>query len=160
MPSPHPETLIATFAPLLEAARDVDLSNPSAAEAVLNERWNVTGPEAKALEKQLIELLEAGEIANRGEPPVRFGRVAKASPETSEQSIDVVDMTGPGPRHRHPNGEIDLCIALEGEPTFDGRPPGWVVYPPDSVHVPTVAGGRMLVVYLLPGGAIEFDSGT
>ena len=65
-------------------------------------------------------------------------------------------MTGPGPKHRHPTGEVDYCVALEGEPTFDGQPPGWVVMAPDSVHVPTVAGGAMLIVYLLPQGAMEF----
>jgi hypothetical protein len=37
-----------------------------------------------------------------------------------------------------------------------GEPPGWVVEPPGSVHVPTVAGGTMLIVYLLPRGEIEF----
>ena len=65
-------------------------------------------------------------------------------------------MTAPGPMHVHPQGEIDLCFAEDGEPTFDGQPPGWVVYPPGSKHVPTVAGGKMLILYLLPGGAIEF----
>ena len=33
---------------------------------------------------------------------------------------------------------------------------GWVVESPGSEHVPTVEGGRMLIVYLLPEGAIEF----
>ena len=65
-------------------------------------------------------------------------------------------MNGPGPRHRHPDGEVSYCLAMDGEPTFDGRPPGWVVLPPDSNHVPTVEGGTMLIAYLLPGGAIEF----
>jgi hypothetical protein len=65
-------------------------------------------------------------------------------------------MTGPGPRHRHPRGELNYCIALEGAPTFMGQAPGWVVEPPGSEHVPTVAGGRMLIVYLLPQGEIEF----
>jgi hypothetical protein len=31
-----------------------------------------------------------------------------------------------------------------------------VVFPPDSAHVPTVTGGRMLIVYFLPGGAVEW----
>ena len=39
---------------------------------------------------------------------------------------------------------------------FDGQGAGWVVYPADSAHVPTVSGGRALVLYLLPQGAIEF----
>ena len=67
-----------------------------------------------------------------------------------------LDVRGAGPLHRHPAGEVNWCIALEGEPTFMGQPPGWVVEPPGSEHVPTVSGGRMLIVYLLPAGAIEF----
>jgi hypothetical protein len=39
---------------------------------------------------------------------------------------------------------------------FDGRGAGWLVYGPDTAHSPTVSGGRALVLYLLPGGAIEF----
>ncbi len=148
--------MIDTFRPLLEAARGLDLAQPGAAEALLNQRFPPHSPAALALNEQLFELLAAGRIAERGAPPVRYGRVAKASPATLEHSIDVVLMTAPGPRHRHPQGEIDYCVARSGSPTFDGKPPGWLVLPPDSVHVPTVAGGEMLVVYLLPGGAIEF----
>jgi hypothetical protein len=61
-----------------------------------------------------------------------------------------------GPHHIHPNGEIDLVMPIEEEVRFDGRPAGWVVYPPGSGHCPTVSGGRALVLYLLPQGAIEF----
>jgi len=149
-------SMIETFRPLLDAARGVSLSDPAAAEALLNERLAPDSPEARAMNAALVALLEEGEIANRGELPVRFGRVAKAGEATDGYSIDAVHMTGPGPRHRHPNGEIDWCIPLSGEPTFDGRAGGWLVLGPDSVHVPTVAGGAMLVVYLLPDGAIEF----
>ena len=39
---------------------------------------------------------------------------------------------------------------------FDGRAAGWVVYGPGSAHRPTVSGGKALVLYLLPDGAIEF----
>ncbi len=61
-----------------------------------------------------------------------------------------------GPHHRHPNGEIDLIMPLAGDAKFDGRGAGWLVYGPDSSHSPTVSGGRALVLYLLPQGAIEF----
>ena len=141
--------MLDVFAPLIDAARSLPLDDPSAAEAELKRRFDPEGEDAQALRERLVGLLEAGEIANRGEPPVRWGRAAKPSEETAEFSIDVVDMTGPGPKHRHPAGEIDYCIALDGEPTFDGRSPGWVVYGPDSTHVPTVAGGRV-VGELLP----------
>ena len=54
-----------------------------------------------------------------------------------------------------PDGEIDLVMPREGEARFDGRPAGWVVYPPRSAHRPTVAGARALVLYL-PEGRIQF----
>jgi len=96
---------------------------------------------------------------------IRFGRVLKATPRTHGFSVDVVDMDDiAGPHHRHPNGEIDLVmplasgdgVAAGGAATFDGQSAGWKVYGPGSAHRPTVRGGRALVLYLLPDGAIEF----
>jgi len=149
--------MLSTFQPLIDAARDLDLSDPPTAEETLKERLDPGGEAVAALRRDLLRLLEAEEIANRGELPVRWSRVAPASESTAGYSIDVVHMSGPGPRHRHPRGEIDFCLALDGTPTFDGRDPGWVVLPPDSTHVPTVDGGRMLIVYLLPEGEIDFQ---
>ncbi|NJO12180.1 MAG: DUF4863 family protein [Gammaproteobacteria bacterium] len=63
-----------------------------------------------------------------------------------------------GPYHRHPLGEIDLVMPFTKGVTFDGRGAGWRVYGPNSSHSPTVAGGRALILYLLPGGQIEFMS--
>jgi len=148
--------MLETFQPLLDAAAGVDLTDPEAARATLTARLDPASDEGQRLSAALVALLEAGQVADRGEPPVRYSRAAKATEETGGFSIDVVDMTGPGPRHRHPNGEVNWCVALDGAPTFDGQGPGWVVEPPGSEHVPTVEGGRMLIVYLLPEGAIEF----
>lgn len=150
--------MLEIFKPLIDAATGVSLSDPDAARAELNSRLDPDSPEGHQLSQALVELLEAGKVADRGAPPVRYSRAAKATEETGGFSIDVVDMTGPGPRHRHPNGEVNWCVALEGAPTFGGQGPGWVVETPGSEHVPTVSGGRMLIVYLLPEGAIEFAS--
>lgn len=150
--------MLDTFRPLLEAAQGLDLEDPEAARAALVDRFDPESPAARALEAELQDLLAAGRIADRGEPPVKWGRVAKATDDSLGFSIDVVHMSGPGPRHRHPGGEVNYCIALEGDPRFDGQPAGWVVLPPDSTHVPTVEGGTMLIVYLLPSGQIEFLS--
>jgi len=151
--------MLDTFQPLLRAAQGLDLSSPAKARAELVKRFDPAAPAAKALEQELVALLAAGKVAERGELPVKYGRVAKAGAPTLDFSIDVVHMNGAGPLHRHPNGEVNYCIALEGQPTFDGHPPGWVVFPPESRHVPTVAGGTMLIVYLLPQGAMEFLKG-
>ena len=149
-------TLVDSFRPLLEAASGLPLDDPARARAELSKRFDPSSPKAVALNAKLREHLDKGEIAERGAPPVKYGRVAKSGPETADFSIDVVHMSGPGPRHLHPEGEINYCIALDGAPTFMGQPPGWVVEPPGSEHVPTVAGGTMLIVYLLPRGRIEF----
>lgn len=61
-----------------------------------------------------------------------------------------------GPHHRHPAGEIDMVMPINPAATFDGIGRGWKAYEPGSAHRPTVRGGRALVLYLLPGGSIEF----
>ncbi len=148
--------MLETFQPLIDAAKGIDLNDPVAAREELVRRLDPDSDEGRELSAALVRLLEEGSVADRGEPPVKYSRAAKASDETSGFSIDVVDMSGPGPRHRHPNGEMNWCIALDGDPRFGGKAPGWVVEVPGSEHVPTVSGGRMLIVYLLPDGAIEF----
>ncbi len=88
---------------------------------------------------------------------IRYGRVIKAGDETSGFSVDVVEMENlAGPHHRHPNGEIDMIMPLDSGARFDGRSAGWLVYGPQSAHAPTVTGGKALVLYLLPEGAIDF----
>ncbi|MEO6708022.1 MAG: DUF4863 family protein [Planctomycetota bacterium] len=150
--------MLETFRPLLEAATGLDLSDPAKARIELERRLDPSSAKARELSKELLRLCNEGKIANRGEMPVKWGRVAKATPETLDQSIDVVLMNGAGPRHRHPRGEVNFCMAVEGAPTFEGQAPGWVVLPPNSTHVPTVSGGTMLIVYLLPHGEMEFEA--
>lgn len=88
---------------------------------------------------------------------IRYGRVIKPADALARFSVDVVDMADiAGPHHTHPDGEIDLIMPIDAGATFDGRPAGWCVYGPGTAHRPTVAGGRALVLYLLPEGRIEF----
>ena len=98
-----------------------------------------------------------GWLCDREGGGIRYGRVFKPAPDLNQFSVDVVDMTDlAGPHHTHPNGEIELVMQFAPGATFDGRGAGWVVYGPASAHRPTVAGGRALVLYLLPEGRIEF----
>ncbi|MCB9915109.1 MAG: DUF4863 family protein [Planctomycetes bacterium] len=148
--------MLDTFRPLLEAAQGLDLTDPAAAVATLNARLDPASAAGRAVAADLVRLLEEGAICDRGELPVRWSRAAKPSEASLGFSIDTVHMNGAGPRHRHPQGEVNYCVALEGAPSFEGCTNGWVVMPPDSVHVPEVRGGTMLIVYLLPEGAMEF----
>ncbi len=126
-------------------------------ETDLNQRFPANGTVVAEIAAACRTGSAAGWLCNREQGGIRFGRVAKPSPELHGYSIDVVDMNEvAGPHHAHPNGEVDLIMPTEGDARFDGRGAGWLVYPAGSSHRPTVSGGRAFVLYLLPGGAIEF----
>lgn len=149
--------LIAALKPLLDTLASLDTADPEAAAAVLNEKHPVASLSELAAFFRIG--VEEGWLCDRQAGEVSYSRVAKASdPMTQNMSIDAVHMHGPGPGHTHPKGEFDLCFAVEGEPTFDGRPAGWTVYPPNSWHVPTVRGGSMDILYFLPEGAMRFEA--
>ncbi|MCH2112192.1 MAG: DUF4863 family protein [Planctomycetes bacterium] len=142
--------------PLLEFASGLDLSDTEGAASALEMEFPFAGPFVQELGSALRAALADGVICDQGEAPMSWSRLFRPDESSSQFSADVVDMNGCGPCHTHPQGEIDLCFALEGEPRFDGNPEGWTVYGPDSTHVPTVEDGRMLILYLLPGGAFQF----
>ncbi len=150
------DALHAALAPVLEVVASIDPSSPDAA-ATLEARLPLDGGALRALGAALRAAVAEGVVADREAGGVRFSRLKKAASER-ELSVDVVHMSTPGPGHTHPNGEVDLCFAASGEPRFDGRAPGWTVYPPGSWHVPTVEGGSMDILYFLPGGAIRFEA--
>ncbi|AKU92911.1 DUF4863 family protein [Vulgatibacter incomptus] len=149
-------SLVTELSRLAHLVAELDLSRPEEAVRALDEALP-TG-RRRDFETMLIEAHGEGTLTPRQGTPegVWFGRVAKPSVETSEMSIDAVDMEGEATPHTHPRGEVSFCVAREGAPLFDGHSPGWVVLPPGSHHTPTVVGGRMLIVYFLPGGAVEW----
>lgn len=151
-----PTTLLEMLSPLAERIGTLDLTDAPRAEQALRD---ALGPQDRTrLESMLLDAWRSGWLTPKEGTPkgVFFGRLAKPSPATHGFSIDAVDMEGPAAPHAHPRGEVSFCVAREGEPRFDGRPPGWVVLPPGSHHTPTVEGGRMLIVYFLPDGAVEW----
>lgn len=145
------EDLLALLAPITADLRGLALADPEAAEAELARRYPVDGATIQAVRQAMTEGVEAGWLVPREKGPVKFGRLSK---EQNGFSLDVVLSAGDGPRHRHPKGEINLMFVWDGEPVFDGRQPGWAVFAPDSVHVPGVSGGSMLILYLLPDGEV------
>lgn len=145
------QALLADVIPHFEG---LDLSDPRAAAERLEARLPMGGEVLDRIQRLSEIEARAGVLCPKENMGVRFGRVAK---DAAGYSIDAVEMDGPGPKHAHPNGEIDLCFALSGEPDFCGHPPGWSVFAPGSIHVPTVRGGSMRILYFLPGGAIDFS---
>jgi hypothetical protein len=149
------DELLQALAPLFQHLSEVDPSDPTAA-AALNRDLPVSSEGMQVLFGLLKNGLSDGTLTPRGEEGMRYGRVCKSSGDTHDFSVDAVHMNRPGPGHAHPRGEINVCFATGGDPAFDGEPPGWVVKAPGTWHVPTVQGGEMVILYFLPGGAIEF----
>lgn len=148
------EEVLDALSPLLARLASLDADDPAGASLAL------AGFDVSGIEATLRAAHAEGWLTPKESGGVRWGRLSRAAPETHGFSVDIVEMDGAaaGP-HTHPSGEFDLCFALDGQPRFDGRAPGWVVYPPGSRHVPTVHGGRMLIAYFLPQGAIQFEPG-
>jgi hypothetical protein len=128
----------------------------------LNLHHGAGSPTYLALKAACEAGVAAGWLCQREGGGIKYGRIFKPDAALQGFSVDVVDMADiAGPHHTHPQGEIDLVMP-QPQPdgseaaTFDGRPAGWVVYPPGSAHRPTVRQGRALVLYLLPQGQIEF----
>jgi hypothetical protein len=145
-------TQIASLTAAL-AGRPLD----AALEDWLNREHGVGSALYQGLKDACRDGVAAGWLCEREAGGIRYGRIFKPAPDLHDYSVDVVDMHEVvGPHHRHPHGEIDLVMPVEGDARFDGRPAGWVVLPPGSAHRPTVTAGRALVLYLLPQGAIEF----
>ena len=148
------QSFAAQLQPLAEIVAGIDLADPAAARAELERLAPVDGELVGAIRSAAEAGAEAGWLLPKEAGGLQFGRVAKDLAGASVDAVRMIEVAGP--KHRHPNGEVDLCFALHGEPRFDGHAPGWVVYGAGSAHVPRVSGGGMLILYFLPGGAIEW----
>lgn len=146
------EQFVELLRPLAQALQELDVDAADAA-AQAERAAPFAGAAVAAVKAAALASIDSPWLLPKAQGGIRFGRVAK---DLLGFSVDAVLMDVPGPKHRHGNGELDLCFATKGDPRFDGKPAGWVVYGKGSVHVPTVKGGEMLILYFLPGGAIEF----
>ncbi len=150
-----PQDFSELLAPVAECIRGRPLD--ASLQTELNGKFSADGPAFKAIERACHAAIAAGWMCNREAGGIRFGRVVKPDGGPAGCSVDVVEMESvKGPHHRHPNGEIDMIMPTSPGAKFDGHGAGWLVYGPDSAHHPTVTDGKALVLYLLPGGAIEF----
>jgi len=150
-----PEAFQALISPL--TARLHGLPVDAALEEQLNREWPAEGETVRSIATACQAAIAAGWMCRNENDGIRWGRVIRAGEATHGFSVDVVDMNDViGPHHEHPQGEIDLVMPIDDAARFDGRGAGWKVYGPGSAHRPTVSGGRALVMYLLPQGAIRF----
>lgn len=123
----------------------------------LEQTFPYEGEVCQSIVRACKQGIEDGWMCKHEHGGIRYGRIIKPAEDLSGYSVDVVEMNDiAGPQHCHPEGEIDLIMPLDAEARFDGRPAGWLVYGPQTVHSPTVSAGRALVLYLLPQGKITF----
>ena len=128
-------------------------------EGFLNSTFPSDGSIFREIESACRQAVRDGWMCDRDHGGIRFGRVIRPGDDTHGYSVDVVHMQDiAGPRHRHPQGEIDMIMPITPSARFDGRGGGWLVYGPNSIHSPTVSDGEALVLYLLPDGAIDFGA--
>ncbi|MFO0633996.1 MAG: DUF4863 family protein [Nannocystaceae bacterium] len=156
------DTMLApVLASLAALPRPDSPEQASSLQQALHERWPLSHPQIVALATALREGVDAGWLCDRGEPHSRFCRLAKPSAASFDHSLDLVALRGAGMAHAHPRGEITLALSAgeaDADARFDGAPAGWIVYPAGSSHTPTVTGGRMILLYALPGGAVQWSS--
>jgi len=155
---PVPEKFVDLIA-TVTAAIDGKPVEPPLAD-FLNQQFPPGGGVFEAIQTLCRQGCAEGWLCAREAEGIKFGRPVKAGERTHGFSVDVVEMQDIiGPHHRHPRGEIDMVMPFDETAKFDGTPRGWKVYGPNSAHRPAVAGGRALVLYLLPQGEIEFTRG-
>lgn len=149
------QSIIDLLSPVLSRIATLDLADAAAARQALAQEF----PPGSELFREIATLgesgLKQGWLCNKEAGGSRFSRVAK--PEAAQGcSVDAVLLSGDGPWHKHLKGEVNLLLAVEGKPKFCGHEPGWAVFEPGSQHVPSVTGGKMLIFYMLPEGAVEW----
>jgi len=150
---------LALLRPVLDsiAGRAVDAE----LEADLSRDHPVGGETWRAIAAACESGIRDGWMGLEGDERRKGGRVIEPGPETHDMSVDVVEIRDiAGPHHRHPKGEICAVLPVSAGARFDGHGEGWAVYPAGSDHVPTGENGRVRILFLLPGGAIEYTNAT
>ncbi len=150
------QVMLEALQPVLKYLKELDVHNPLAAKQLLNQTFSPTSAVFKKLRKLFLQGVEEKWLCNQSRGGTSFSRISKPSESSHHFSIDAVRMSGPGVWHRHTNGEINLCFANNPDARFDENPEGWVVFEPESEHIPTVTGGEMDILYFLPEGKIEW----
>jgi Domain of unknown function (DUF4863) len=149
---------------MMSAIRElVDFIGDRQLDQKLGEALNDTFGQGTAKYSNLVMLLRHGieegwacytEILG---PDYRRGRIADPSTETRGFSIEssmIKDRVGN--YHVHTRGEINMVAPIDETGQFCGQGAGWSVFAPGSEHYPTVTGGKVTTLFLLPNGEIEY----
>ena len=90
-------------------------------------------------------------------PDYKRGRLCSENSSTHEFVVESAKLRNvKGNYHRHPLGEINMIQPVDPDGKFCGFGKGWKVFAPDTSHFPTVTGGLVTFLFLLPKGKIEY----
>lgn len=154
---PHKAEFMGQVVALLDFIGDRPLDQQL--EAALNDAYGASTHRYASLLRLLRVGISEGWAcyAEIDGPDYRRGRIAKPSIETHGFSVETGMLKDvPGNYHRHPRGEINMIGPVDPTGRFCGHGAGWKVFPPDSRHYPTVTGGKVTMLFFLPGGEIEY----
>lgn len=142
------------MAALLSAGAGIE---PAATDAVARlDAALPPGPGRAAQDALLRGLLADGRIAQHCAGSLRFSRAAPATPRTHDLAVEVTLQSEAGLPMDLPDGKLVYALPIAGEPRLAGQRSGWLAVPPSRGHVDRVEGGTMLLVHLIPRGAVQF----
>nr|BAF56677.1 2-hydroxylaminobenzoate mutase [Pseudomonas fluorescens] len=154
---PSKPEMMEAVASLLSFLKDKPLDQKL--EVELNERFGATSE----VYSNLLRLLRAGIeegwacYAQIDGPDYCRGQLAKATENPNGYSVESGMLKNVlGNFHLHPRGEINMIGPVDEGATFCGSGAGWKVFEPGSRHFPTVNGGKVTMLFFLPGGEIEY----
>ena len=155
----HKPAFMTAVTELIEFIGDRPLD--AALEARLNDDYGPTTGRFLELQRLLRIGIEEGwaGYTQVDSPDYCRGRLANPSPETRNFLLESAKLRSVrGQYHRHPMGEINMIQPVDPDGKFCGSGAGWRVFAPDTSHFPTVTGGTVTFLFLLPKGQIEYKS--
>jgi hypothetical protein len=153
----HKPELMAALDDLVKFIGDRPLD--AALEADLNDVFGPTTPKFLEMQRLLRIGIEEGWAcyAQIDGPDYCRGRLLEKAEGAHEFAIESARLKDvKGNYHRHPLGEINMIQPIEPTGQFCGHGAGWKVFAPDTRHFPTVTGGAVTFIFLLPSGQIEY----
>ena len=154
---PHKAELMAALETLISFIGNDPLD--ARLEAKLNDRYGFQTEPFAEIQRLLRLGIDEGwacydEIDG---PDYCRGRLADTTAGVHQFAVESAKLKDVrGNYHRHPLGEINMVQPVDPEGKFCGFGAGWKVFGPDTSHFPTVTGGIVTFIFLLPKGQIEY----
>jgi hypothetical protein len=133
----------------------LNLGKPELAVATLQSKYPLGGDYLVEVRRLCQRGVDDGWLGSSGQAASWTFSLCKPS-KYFPYSIEAARLAGTGPSHAHPKGEVTLCWALDGKPTFCSLDPGWIVFAPGTKHAPVVGGGTMFLLHFFPNGEVDW----